>query len=117
MNVPFRFKDLPIDSGAKYLLNVFMPMPFGMGKNTFLVDDVDTVARTGTVSTVRGTKDGKLVVEFPDSFHFMLIDINQFDALTPEQIAEEEKKYQESQAKQNGAGDEELLSPGRFTHL
>lgn len=102
----FKLKALDTGAPANYLLSVYMPVPFGMGKNVFLVDyldyDSDTRMFTGTRKKKRkfSLAGPEVVVSFPDTFQYMLVGREQYEIISMEEakkaLAEAEDEEKES---------------------
>lgn len=109
MKIPYRFKDLPRETKATHLLNVFMTLPFSIGKNTFLVDAI-----TITPETVTGSLEGRVIVQFPATYQYMLISLENYNVLTDEELEEEERKIKEEEGQLKGSPptEEDLLNRG-----
>lgn len=113
----FRLRSLDTNRPGKYLLSVFQPVPFGVGKNVFLVDRLRVCEEQISPKYYEGVMDdGTLVVVFPDSFSFMLIHRDQYEVITMEE-AKKQMAEAEREAKEEDKHEVEVVSPGRFTHL
>lgn len=90
----FRLHSLDTTKPSKYLLSVYMPVPFGVGKNVFLVDGIET--RDGMVTGFRA-EGGPVVVQFPDSFQYMLVNRDQYEIITLEEAKKQLKEEEEGE--------------------
>lgn len=109
----FKLSNLDTNKQGKYLLSVYQPVPFGMGKNVFLVDKI--VNDTPPLRGIAGVRDNnEVVVYFPDSFQFMLINRDQYEVISME---EAKKQIEEMEKEEVPTKEIEVVSPGRFTHL
>lgn len=100
MKIPYRFADIPRETEATHLINVFMPLPFSVGKNTFLVDKVDI-----TSDTVTASLKGEMIVTFPTSYQYMVINLKQYKILSDEELEAEEQKFKEEAESIDRGGD------------
>lgn len=112
----FRLRSLDTNRSGRYLLSVFQPVPFGVGKNVFLVDAIRTPDQTSAKHYEGVMDDGTLVVAFPESFSFMLIHRDQYEVITMEE-ARKQMAEAEREAREEDKHEVEVVSPGRFTHL
>ena len=105
----FRLHTLDTNAQSRFLLSVYMPMPFGMGKNVFLVDYLVHTVK----DTVQGTRnDGSLVVEFPNTFQYMLINRDQYEVIT---MDEAKRQMKEAESEEEGPSQHTALdSPGQY---
>lgn len=102
----FRLRSLDTNKPSKYLLSVFFPMPFQMGKNVFLVDRL--VHATPPLDLITGTRDdGDVVVQFPGSFQYMLVNRDQYEVIS----MEEAKKFFVKQEEEERLAIPELERP------
>lgn len=106
----FKLANLDTNKPGKFLLSVYQPVPFGMGKNVFLVDKV--VTDSGMLYGLR--EDGTHVVVFPPSFAYMLINRDQYEVISME---EAKKQIEEMEKEENPVKEVEVVSPGRYSHL
>lgn len=94
------------------MLTVYMPVPWGIGKNSFLVDDIDFVKlnpeadKYVAVRGVIGPKGAQeTVVIFPSELQYTLIERGQFEMLTYGDMKAEHKK-EHDEAKADGCEDD-----------
>lgn len=96
----FRPRPLVEEDPGKFMLTVYMPQPWGIGKNSFFVDDIDYVKPqpdTPNVIAIRGIigEDRRTVVVFSSNFEYTLIERGQFETVTLAQIKAEHKQAHE----------------------
>lgn len=98
----------PAQPGA-YVLSVYLPMPFGMGRQTHLVDRVEYRSIVGRFVLLEGMDhEGNVVVSFPcEQYQYMLVDRRQYDIISQEQVEAEER---DAQKRLNGESREDSSS-------
>lgn len=107
----FKLANLDTNKPGKYLLSVYQPMPFGVGKNVFMVDEVrrskETVEgiRYSDVSLWKEfwtrTPSEEVVVRFPVSFQYILINRDQYEVISMEEAKKQIEEMEKEDAPHN----------------
>lgn len=108
----FRLRSLDTDKPSNYLLSVYFPVPFGMGKNVF---QVDTLGYDSIAKQFIATKDGKTAVCFPESFQYLLIGREQYEVISMDEAKKLMAEAEKEEGKElSGSSADDYVPPTRY---